>query len=82
MTGEQSEPQPEPELKGVDLARRALEEARAAAKANGKAVGQGRKSPRGGVRALRSRRRSWSGAGPDDRDPQPFGTILRQMDGA
>lgn len=78
MTDEQSEsqPDPQPELKGIDLARRALEEARAAAKANGKSVGQGRKSPRGGVRALRSRRRSWSGAGPDDRDPQPFGALV------
>ncbi|RVW02333.1 DUF721 family protein [Rhodococcus spongiicola] len=65
-----------PELKGIDLARRALEEARAAAKASGKSVGQGRASPRtGGIRALRSRRRSWSGAGPDDRDPQPFGVV-------
>ncbi|MGF7122092.1 DUF721 family protein [Rhodococcus sp. TAF43] len=79
MTDEQPETQsgPQPELKGIDLARRALEEARAAAKANGKAVGQGRSSPRGGgIRALRSRRRkSWSGAGPDDRDPQPFGAL-------
>lgn len=32
----------EPELRGVDLARRALEEARAAAKASGKSVGQDR----------------------------------------
>lgn len=68
---------PEPELKGVDLARRALEEARAAAKASGKSVGQGRSSPRtGGVRALRGgRRRGWSGAGPDDRDPQTLGSL-------
>jgi hypothetical protein len=35
---------PEPEVKGIDLARRALEEARAAAKASGKSVGQGRRS--------------------------------------
>ena len=39
MTGEQSEPQPEPELKGVDLARRALEEARAAGSARCGRVG-------------------------------------------
>ncbi|CAM3191405.1 DUF721 domain-containing protein [Prescottella defluvii] len=80
MTDEQPESRsgPEPELKGIDLARRALEEARAAAKANGKAVGQGRSSPRtGGIRAVRSRRRrNWSGSGPDDRDPQPFGALL------
>lgn len=71
---------PQPELKGVDLARRALEEARAAAKAKGKAVGQGRSSPRtGGVRSLRSRRRSWSGSGPDERDPQPFGALVNAV---
>lgn len=66
----------QPELKGIDLARRALEEARAAAKENGKSVGQGRTSPRRGVRAGRSRRRSWSGSGPDERDPQPFGALI------
>lgn len=66
----------EPELKGVDLARRALEDARAAAKASGKSVGQGRSSPTGGVRALRGRRkRGWSGPGPDDRDPQTLGSL-------
>ncbi|WP_429418458.1 DUF721 family protein [Nocardia sp. GAS34] len=65
---------PETELRGIDLARRALEEARAAAKASGKAVGQGRASPRkGGVRALR--RRGWSGAGPDERDPQLLSAV-------
>ncbi|MBO0852421.1 MAG: DUF721 family protein [Nocardia sp.] len=64
-----------PELRGIDLARRALEEARAAARASGKAVGQGRASPRrGGVRALR-RRSGWSGARPDDRDPQLLSTV-------
>ncbi|AYF78993.1 DUF721 family protein [Nocardia yunnanensis] len=71
---------PEPELKGVDLARRALEEARAAARAAGKSVGQGRASPRkGGVRALRRRRTGWSGAGPDDRDPQTFSSLAMQL---
>ncbi|MFZ2177296.1 MAG: DUF721 family protein [Rhodococcus sp. (in: high G+C Gram-positive bacteria)] len=65
------------ELKGVDLARRALEEARAAAKASGKSVGQGRRS---GVRGVRARRRrGWSGPGPDDRDPQPFGALTSAL---
>ncbi|WP_373686638.1 DUF721 family protein [Nocardia terpenica] len=65
----------ESELRGVDLARRALEEARAAARASGKSVGQGRASPRkGGVRALR-RRGGWSGARPDERDPQPLSAL-------
>ncbi|MBF6328771.1 DUF721 family protein [Nocardia transvalensis] len=64
----------EAELRGIDLARRALEEARAAARASGKAVGQGRASPRkGGVRALR--RRGWSGARPDERDPQLLSSL-------
>ncbi|EOM75686.1 DUF721 family protein [Rhodococcus rhodnii] len=62
--------------RGVDIARRALEEARAAAKAKGQAVGQGRAS---GVRALRSGRgrgrRGWSGPGPDARDPQLLGAL-------
>jgi len=69
------QPPPDPELKGVDLARRALEDARNAAKASGKSVGQGRSSPTGGVRALRGRKRGWSGAGPDDRDPQTLGSL-------
>src|SRR5690606_16338504 len=51
-------------------ARRALEEARAAAKANGKSVGQGRASPVRKLRAGGRRRSGWSGAGPDQRDPQ------------
>ncbi|MFJ4656010.1 DUF721 family protein [Nocardia sp. NPDC088792] len=70
---------PEPELRGVDLARRALEEARAAARAAGKSVGQGRASPRkGGVRALR-RRSGWSGAGPDERDPQLLSSLAMSL---
>ncbi|MFC9786760.1 DUF721 family protein [Rhodococcus sp. NPDC127528] len=65
---------PEPELRGIDLARRALEEARAAAKASGKSVGQGRSSPRAKLRSG-GNRRSWSGAGPDGRDPQTLGSL-------
>ncbi|MBY6411925.1 DUF721 family protein [Rhodococcus sp. BP-252] len=73
---QEAAPEPQPELRGVDLARRALEEARAAAKASGKSVGQGRSSPSGGIRALRGRRkRGWSGPGPDDRDPQTLGSL-------
>lgn len=66
----------QPELKGIDLARRALEEAKAAARASGKSVGQGRASPRSSAGRLRTgRRRGWSGAGPDDRDPQPLSAL-------
>ncbi|GAB2524633.1 DUF721 family protein [Nocardia heshunensis] len=69
----------EPELRGVDLARRALEEARAAARAAGKSVGQGRASPRkGGIRALR-RRSGWSGAHPDERDPQTLSSLAMSL---
>ncbi|MEU7629982.1 DUF721 family protein [Nocardia sp. NPDC049220] len=60
----------ESELRGIDLARRALEEARAAARASGKSVGQGRSSPQRRLRAGVRRRTGWSGARPDDRDPQ------------
>ncbi|WP_050066808.1 MULTISPECIES: DUF721 family protein [unclassified Rhodococcus (in: high G+C Gram-positive bacteria)] len=67
----------EPELRGIDLARRALEEARAAAKASGKSVGQGRSSPKPKLRA--AGRRSWSGARPDGRDPQPFGALANAV---
>lgn len=65
----------EPELRGVDLARRALEEARAAARAAGKSVGQGRSSPRRSLRTGARRRTGWSGARPDERDPQPFSRL-------
>lgn len=72
-----SEGEPEPELKGIDLARRALEDARAAAKASGKSVGQGRSSPlrTGG----RSRGRTWSGPRADDRDPQAIGALASSI---
>lgn len=66
--------EPEPELRGIDLARRALEEARAAAKASGKSVGQGRASPRR-LRTGARRRTGWSGARPDDRDPQLLSSL-------
>ncbi|SIR99175.1 Predicted nucleic acid-binding protein, contains Zn-ribbon domain (includes truncated derivatives) [Williamsia sterculiae] len=60
------------------MARRALEEARAAAKASGRAVGQGRTSPQRRT-SSRSSRRSWSGPGADSRDPQPFGRLTRDV---
>lgn len=64
---------------GVDLARHALEEARAAARAKGLAVGRGKASPTGSGRTgrggLRANRRRWSGPGADDRDPQPLGRL-------
>jgi predicted nucleic acid-binding Zn ribbon protein len=64
-------------LKGIDLVRRALEEARGAARVQGKEVGHGRRSPRRVAGA--GRRRSWSGPGPDTRDPQLFGAVSSDL---
>ncbi|MCP2262128.1 putative nucleic acid-binding protein, contains Zn-ribbon domain (includes truncated derivatives) [Streptoalloteichus tenebrarius] len=63
-------------LRGPDLARAALEAARASAKARGR----GRGKPRWGAGSGQSRRRrSWSGARPDDRDPQPLGRLASRL---
>ena len=60
-----------------DLVRRVLEEARGAARAQGKDVGRGgRTLPR---RVGSSRRRRWSGPGPDARDPKPLGAAARDV---
>ncbi len=65
------------ELRGSDLARAALNAARAAAK-----------TPKTGVPGVRRRanlgggsrrRRRWSGAAPDDRDPQPLGRLAARL---
>lgn len=64
-------------LKGMDLVRRTLEEARGAARSQGKDVGRGRGSaPR---RIANSSRRRWSGPGPDSRDPQPLGSAAGDL---
>ena len=63
--------------RGADLAREAL---RAAREANAERAAQraaemdGRKPAR-----PRGRRRRWSGAGPDERDPQPFGRLVSRV---
>ncbi|MCV7410428.1 hypothetical protein AWC05_00100 [Mycobacterium florentinum] len=65
-------------LSGIDLVRRTLEEARAAARAQGKDAGRGR----GGnavPRRVAGQRRRWSGPGPDVRDPQPMGSVARDL---
>jgi predicted nucleic acid-binding Zn ribbon protein len=65
----------------MDLVRRTLEEARSAARAQGKDIGQGRRSasaPRVAGRQKGSRRR-WSGPGPDARDPQLLGAAARDV---
>jgi predicted nucleic acid-binding Zn ribbon protein len=65
-------------LTGMDLVRRTLEEARAAARAQGKDAGRGRATAPV-PRRVAGRRRSWSGPGPDVRDPQPLGRLTRDL---
>ena len=66
-------------LGGMDLVRRVLEEARGAARTQGKDVGRGRRlSPTRRVAGANSRRR-WSGPGPDSRDPQPLAGATRDL---
>lgn len=65
-------------LKGMDLVRRALEEARGAAREQGKNVGRGRQAPAPRRTASSSRRR-WSGPGPDVRDPQTLGAATSDV---
>lgn len=67
------------DMPGMDLVRRTLEEARGAARSQGKDVGRGftsrvpKETPRG-------RRRRWSDPGPDpDRDPQTFASVAREL---
>ncbi len=64
-------------LSGMDLVRRTLEEARGVARSQGKDVGRGRSAPT--QRRVAGRRRSWSGPGPDVRDPQPLGSATRDV---
>jgi predicted nucleic acid-binding Zn ribbon protein len=70
-----------PQSPGRDLVRAALEGAREKAKARG--VEPGRRprvvGNKGGVGAQNPRRRRWSGAGADQRDPQPFGRIASRI---
>ncbi|KHO20299.1 hypothetical protein QQ44_27590 [Mycolicibacterium setense] len=66
-------------MRGMDLVRRTLEEARGAARSQGKDVGRGRSAPVRRVAGNAGRRRSWSGPGPDVRDPQLLGTATRDL---
>jgi predicted nucleic acid-binding Zn ribbon protein len=79
MADEEVSPEQQDGLTGIDLVRRALEEARSAAREQGKQVGQGRHAP-AARRANQDRsRRRWSGPGPDGRDPQPLGGVARDL---
>jgi len=66
-------------LPGMDMVRRALEEARGAARTQGKDVGRGRRLPPTRRVAGAGSRRRWSGPGPDGRDPQPLGNVARDV---
>lgn len=78
--GEATGPPPELEgLRGMDLVRRTLEEARGAARTQGKDVGRGRASAQPRKETVRGRRRRWSGPGPDSRDPQTLGSVTSDL---
>lgn len=83
MTGPEEPDEGPPEhlnsVAGMDLVRRALEEARAAAREQGKEVGKGRRSPAARRAAARGSRRRWSGPAPDARDPQPLGRAAGEL---
>ncbi|GEL20615.1 DciA family protein [Pseudonocardia asaccharolytica] len=61
--------------RGADLAREALRAAREAAAQRAAGPGGRKRSVVGRGR----RRRRWSGPGPDDRDPQPFGRLISRV---
>lgn len=65
-------------LKGMDLVRRTLEEARGAARSQGKDVGRGRTSS-AKPPPVRGTRRRWSGPGPDPRDPQTLAAATSDL---
>ncbi|KAA1248371.1 DUF721 family protein [Mycobacterium simiae] len=67
------------ETAAIDLVRRTLAEAQAAARARGQDPGRGRLSPLPAPRRVAGQRRSWSGPGPDSRDPQPLGRLTREL---
>lgn len=70
-----SEDSQPPEPTGYELAKEALEQARAKSRARRTALG---KQQLDGAPRNRSRRR-WSGAGPDHRDPQALGSLVGRL---
>lgn len=66
-------------LRGMDLVRRTLEEARGAARSQGKDVGRGRTSSGRPDVPSRGFRRRWSGPGPDSRDPQTLASATSEL---
>src|SRR5699024_8758145 len=76
-TGKDSVTPSDPPQRGYDVAKQALEEARARARAEGKQVGRGRTGPVGAGKRLR--KRGWTGSGADPWDPQPLGKLVGQV---
>jgi predicted nucleic acid-binding Zn ribbon protein len=69
-----------PELSGKDLARDVLRAAQEAAAARGGRPGEtATRWRRNAGAANRRNRRRWSGAGEDDRDPQPLGRLAARL---
>jgi predicted nucleic acid-binding Zn ribbon protein len=66
-------------LSGMDLVRRTLEEARGAARSQGKDTGRGGRSPAPKRIAGNRSRRTWSGPGPDRRDPQTLAAAVKDL---
>lgn len=64
--------------RGYELAREALEQARAEARAKGKDVGAGRSGPMPRGKG-RYRRRGWTGPGADRWDPETLGSLLKTV---
>lgn len=79
VPSEENNRQEDVNQRGMDLVRRTLEEARAAARARGQDAGRGRSAPLAPRRRIAGGRRSWSGPGPDGRDPQPLGRLTRDL---
>jgi predicted nucleic acid-binding Zn ribbon protein len=65
-----------PQLRGSDLARAALQAAKDQA---GGPAAKKRPVVRRGAGAVNRRRRRWSGAGADERDPQPLGRLASRI---
>ncbi|MGB3442876.1 MAG: DciA family protein [Actinophytocola sp.] len=63
-------------MRGSDLARAALAAAR---EASGSQEAKKKKFVRRGAGAVDRRRRRWSGAGADERDPQPLGRVASRI---
>ena len=74
-----AEPPPPAGPPGPELARAVLDAAKARRGAGGRT--RGGPAAAGGTagKGRGVRRRDWSGAGPDPRDPQPFGSVLGKL---